>query len=182
MTSRREIDELLESVASREVSTADAADRLATLPFRDLGFARVDTHRELRQGAPEVILGSGKTPEHAAAIAKALDEAGASSVLVTRADDPMRAAVRNVLPDADEHVLSRAIWVERRPLERHGRVLIVSAGTSDGPIVRLASVPSSWARRSRCTKTSVLPDFTGSPQSSLISIARTASSSRWSME
>ncbi len=140
MTSRREIDDLLESVASREVSTADAAARLAALPYRDLGFARVDTHRELRQGAPEVILGEGKAPAQAAAIAKALDDAGASSVLVTRADDPMRAAVRDVLPDAEEHVLARAIWVERRPLDRRGRVLIVSAGTSDGPIVHEARI------------------------------------------
>lgn len=140
MTSRREIDELLESVASREVSTAEAAERLATLPFLDLGFARVDTHRELRQGAPEVILGEGKTPGQAAAIAKSLDDAGASSVLVTRADELMRAAVREVLPDAEEDVLARAIWVERRPLDRRGRVLIVSAGTSDGPIVHEARI------------------------------------------
>ena len=86
MTSRQRLEELLEAVADHDVAPAAAADAIADLPYRDLGFARVDTHRELRQGAPEVILASGKTPEQAAAIARALAEAGASSVLVTRAD------------------------------------------------------------------------------------------------
>lgn len=140
MTSRRDIEELLESVASHELTTSDATERLAKLPYRDLGFARVDTHRELRQSAPEVVLGEGKTPHQVAAIARALDAAGASSVLVTRADDRMRAAVRAAIPDAIEHELARLIWVERRPLERRGRVLIVSAGTSDGPVVHEARI------------------------------------------
>ena len=113
---------------------------LSDLPYRDLGFARVDTHRELRQGAPEVILGSGKTPDQAARIALALAEAGASSVLVTRADEAMRAAVRAVLPDATEDERARAVWVERDPIECRGIVLIVSAGTSDGPIVHEARI------------------------------------------
>jgi hypothetical protein len=75
-----------------------------------------------------------------AAIAVALDEAGASSVLVTRTDAPMRAAVRAVLPEAEEHDRARCVWVERHPIERRGRVLIVSAGTSDGPVVHEARI------------------------------------------
>jgi NCAIR mutase (PurE)-related protein len=138
VTARRDIEQLLESVASHELSSSDATERLVALPYRDLGFARVDTHRELRQGAPEVVLGEGKTPDQVAAIARALDEAGASSVLVTRADDRVRAAVRAAVPHANEHELARSVWVERRPLERRGRVLIVSAGTSDGPVVHEA--------------------------------------------
>lgn len=140
MTSRREIEDLLLAVAEHQVDPEAAADRLAQLPFRDLGFARVDTHRELRQGAPEAILGEGKTPEEAAAIAKALDDAGASSVLVTRASPEMRAAVRAAIPDAVEDERARAVWVEHHPLERRGRVLIVSAGTSDGPVVHEARI------------------------------------------
>lgn len=140
MTSRRVIEELLESVANHELTTANAIQRLTELPYRDLGFARVDTHRELRQGAPEVVLGEGKTPDQVAAIARALDEAGASSVLVTRADDQMRSAVLTAIPDAHEHVLARSVWVERLPLERRGHVLIVSAGTSDGPVVHEARI------------------------------------------
>jgi NCAIR mutase (PurE)-related protein len=140
MTSRRQLEELLEAVADHDVQPSAAIDRLAQLPFRDLGFARVDTHRELRQGAPEVILGSGKTPDQVARIALALAEAGASSVLVTRADPQMRAAVRDVLPDARQDDRARAVWVERNPVERRGRVLIVSAGTSDGPVVHEARI------------------------------------------
>jgi len=140
VSTRRAIEQLLAAVATHELDPREAADLLADLPFRDLVFARVDTHRELRQGAPEVILGDGKTPEQAAAIAMALDAAGASSVLVTRADDAMRAAVRDLLDDTREDTLARAIWVERRPVEKRGTVLVVSAGTSDGPVVREARI------------------------------------------
>lgn len=122
-------------MANRELSPSEGAGRLASLPFRDLGFARVDTHRELRQGAPEAILGEGKTPEQVTGIARALVEAGASSVLVTRAGEAMRRAVREALPDAREHEPARAIWVERDPIPPRGHVLIISAGTSDGPVV-----------------------------------------------
>ncbi len=140
VTSRRDIVALLTAVADHELDPDVAAVRLAAMPIRDLGFARVDTHRELRQGAPEAILGTGKTPGQAAGIALALAEAGASSVLVTRADDEVRRAVRDALPDAHEHELARAIWVERQPIERRGRVVIVSAGTSDGPVVHEARI------------------------------------------
>jgi NCAIR mutase (PurE)-related protein len=140
VTSRNEVDELLAAVAEGRASAAEASERLRSLPFRDLGFARVDTHRELRQGAPEVVLGEGKTPGQAAAIALALADAGASSVLVTRADDEMRRAVREVLPDACEHELARAVWAEREPIERRGRVLMISAGTSDGPVLHEARI------------------------------------------
>ena len=111
MTTRRELEHLLSAVADHDLDPAEAAERLASLPYRDLVFARVDTHRELRQGAPEVILGSGKTPEQVAGIALALAEAGASSVLVTRADAAMREAVREVLPDAQEDGRASAVWV-----------------------------------------------------------------------
>ena len=127
-------------MADHGIAPAEAAEVLSDLPYRDLGFARVDTHRELRQGAPEVILGSGKTPDQAARIALALAEAGASSVLVTRADEATRAAVRAVLPDATEDERAHAVWVERDPIECRGIVLIVSAGTSDGPIVHEARI------------------------------------------
>jgi NCAIR mutase (PurE)-related protein len=140
MTTRRELEHLLSAVADHDLDPAEAAERLASLPYRDLVFARVDTHRELRQGAPEVILGSGKTPEQVAGIALALAEAGASSVLVTRADPTMRAAVRDVLPDAREDERASAVWVERHPVERRGSVVIVSAGTSDGPVVHEARI------------------------------------------
>jgi pyridinium-3,5-biscarboxylic acid mononucleotide synthase len=140
VTRRSEIDDLLAAVAAGTVSPADAADRLAALPFLGLGFANVDTHRELRQGAPEAILAEGKTTEQVVAIARALDEAGASSVLVTRASAEVRAAVRAAIPDAEEHELARAVWVGRRVPEPRGLVVIVSGGTSDGPVVHEARI------------------------------------------
>jgi pyridinium-3,5-biscarboxylic acid mononucleotide synthase len=140
VASRPNIDELLEAVARSEIDPEVAAERLATLPYDDLGFARVDTHRELRQGAPEVILGEGKTPAQVVAIARAMDEAGASSVLVTRATEEVRAAVRQAFPRAREDELARAVWLEREPPELRGRVVVVSAGTSDGAVVHEARI------------------------------------------
>jgi NCAIR mutase (PurE)-related protein len=140
MSSAREVEELLATVAEGSVSPSEAADRLRALPFEDLGFARPDTHRELRQGAPEAIYAASKTPEQVVEIARAMVAAGASSVLVTRADETMRAAVRDAFPEAREHELAQAVWIEREPLERRGRVVIVSAGTSDGPVVHEARI------------------------------------------
>ena len=140
MTRRSEIDDLLAAVAAGTVAPADAAGRLASLPFLELGFATVDTHRELRQGVPEVILAEGKTTEQVVAIALALDRAGASSVMVTRASAEVRAAVRTSIPEAKEHELARAVWVRRRVPEPRGLVVIVSGGTSDGPVVHEARI------------------------------------------
>ena len=113
----------------------EALGRLAGLPFHDLGFARVDTHRELRQGAPEAILADGKSVGEVEAIARALLGDGAGSVLVTRADAAARAALRRVAPDAQEDERARLAWVARRVPEPRGLVTIVSGGTSDGPVV-----------------------------------------------
>jgi NCAIR mutase (PurE)-related protein len=131
---------LLERVRSGETEPATALERLADLPFRDLGFARVDTHRELRQGAPEAILAEGKAPEEVEAIAHALLAGGAASVMVTRADAAARAAVRRAAPDAREHQRARIAWVARSVPATRGLVTIVSAGTSDGSVVTEARV------------------------------------------
>jgi len=114
-----------------------------TLPhagFLDLGFARLDAGREQRQGAAEVVLAEGKTPAQIESIVRALLDAGAASVLVSRADGEARAAVRRAAPDAQEHELARAAWVERRPREVRGRVTMISAGTSDGPVLHEARI------------------------------------------
>lgn len=131
---------LLEDVRRGEVAPEEALDRFAELPYRDLGFARVDTHRELRQGAPEAVLAEGKTPAQVVGIVEALLGAGAGSVLVTRADEEARAAVRAVAPDAEEHALARAVWVARGVPEVRGLVTMVSAGTSDGPVLHEARI------------------------------------------
>jgi NCAIR mutase (PurE)-related protein len=133
---RDDLRDLLEAVRDGTTSPDEALERLAELPFRDLGFARVDVHRELRQGAPEAILAEGKTPEQVAQIFDALLEGGAGSVLATRADDAARGAVRDAVPDVEEDALARCVWVARSIPEPRGLVAVVSAGTSDGPVAR----------------------------------------------
>jgi len=137
---REDLRDLLEAVRTGDTSPDDALDRLSELPYRDLGFARVDVHRELRQGAPEAILAEGKTPAHVAQIFAALLDGGAGSILATRADEAARSAVREVAPDAEEDELARCIWIARSVPEPRGLVAIVSAGTSDRPVVREATI------------------------------------------
>jgi pyridinium-3,5-biscarboxylic acid mononucleotide synthase len=137
---RDDLQTLLAGVQRGEIEPAGALERLAQLPFRDLGFARVDLHRELRQGAAEAVLAEGKTPRQVADIVRALIEGGAGSVLVTRADAGARRAVRDVADDAQEHEVARLAWVARALPELRGVVAIVSAGTSDGPVVHEARV------------------------------------------
>jgi NCAIR mutase (PurE)-related protein len=132
--------ELLEAVAAGELAPAAGLDRLARIPYDDLEFARVDVHRELRQGAPEAVLAEGKTPAEIAAIVASLLGAGAGSVLVTRADDAARAAVRSVAPEALEHERARVAWVLRSPPVKLGLVVVVSGGTADGPVVHEARI------------------------------------------
>jgi len=137
---RSELEALLEDVRRGDVAPADALERFATLPYRDLGFARVDLHRELRQDAPEAVLAEGKTPEQVVAIVGALLDGGAGSVLVTRADEETRTAVRGLAPDAGEDARARAVWIARSPQTPRGLVVMVSAGTSDGPVLHEARI------------------------------------------
>lgn len=137
---RDDLRALLDAVGRGETTSEEALETLSSLPFRELGFARVDVHRELRQGAPEAVLGEGKTPEQVAGIVEALLEGGVGSVLVTRADADVRKAVRDVAADAEEDVRARAVWVARGVPEPRGLVVMVSAGTSDGSVLHEARI------------------------------------------
>jgi pyridinium-3,5-biscarboxylic acid mononucleotide synthase len=123
---------LLEDVRSGALSADDAVGRLRRLPFADLGFARVDHHRTLRQRLPEAVYAPGKTPEQCAAIvAELLAEEGEGPVLLTRADDAQAEAAMARNPGALRSARTIA-WRSR--LERPGRVLVVTAGTGDLPV------------------------------------------------
>jgi NCAIR mutase (PurE)-related protein len=135
-----DIETLLEEVARGEVDPGAALEQLAALPFRSLGFASVDIHREIRQGAPEAVFGEGKTPDQVEAIVTALLDGGAAHALVTRADEEVRARVLERFPEAREDVLGRLAWVQRHVPEPRGRVAVLSGGTIDGPVVREACV------------------------------------------
>src|SRR5438874_8044467 len=103
MTSNKQLQDLLEGVARGDVAPEDAREQLIEAfrarPFEDLGFARVDHHRAVRQGFPEVVLGLGKTPAQIAAIAAEIVARG-STLLVTRATAPIYDAVRAAVPEA----------------------------------------------------------------------------------
>jgi NCAIR mutase (PurE)-related protein len=137
---RSELEALLEGVRRGDVDPAEALERFAALPYRDLGFARVDLHRELRQGAPEAILAEGKTPAQTLEIVRALLEGGAGSVLVTRADEATRGAVLGAVPEAEQDVRARAVWVARSLPDVFGTVVMVSAGTADGAVLHEARI------------------------------------------
>ena len=139
-TQRADLLALLEAVRRGTVEPEAALEQLVQLPFRDLGFARVDTQRELRQGAPEAVMAEGKTPDEVERIVAAMLADGVGSVMVTRADAAARAALKRVAADAAEDARARLAWVARDVPAARGLVTIVSGGTSDGPVVTEARV------------------------------------------
>ena len=131
---------LLDEVRSGAVEVDSAMERLRHMPFEDLGFAKVDHHRALRQGMPEVIFGQGKTPEEVATIAEALLKRS-QNVLITRADPDAVALVRERIPDAEYFPRSRAIRVQRdRTMYGKGVIVVACAGTSDLPVAEEARI------------------------------------------
>jgi len=132
--------ELLAGLQRGDVDLEAAIERIRRLPFQDIGFATVDTHRALRCGVPEVIFCPGKTPEQVAGIAERLLAEGCE-VLATRAEPPIFEAVRRVCPDAEYHESARAIVCGLKPgTPPPGTILVVSAGTSDIPVAEEARV------------------------------------------
>jgi NCAIR mutase (PurE)-related protein len=123
---------LLEQVAQGARSVDDALAALRDLPYQDLGFARIDHHRALRKGFPEVVFCQGKTPEQAAAIVAQMATRG--RVLATRASEAHYQAVRAVVPDAVYHTLARAITVGEIPPSPDAPYgVVLAAGTADIP-------------------------------------------------
>lgn len=135
------IVDLLTEVRQGKVSVSQAVARLRHLPFEDLGFAKVDHHRALRQGFPEVIMGEGKEPEQIAAIVRALRRRKAN-VLVTRLSAEKMALVKKLASGLKYHVAARAATWVGKPIKITGKgaVLIVCAGTSDIPVAEEAAL------------------------------------------
>lgn len=131
---------LLEQVKTGAVDVDAAIGRMRHLPFEDLGFAKIDHHRALRHGMPEVVFGKGKTPEQVAELAtRLLSEA--RNILITRADPAMAKLVCERVPDAEYFPLSGAIRVWRdKTLTGKGTIAVISAGTSDIPVAQEAQV------------------------------------------
>jgi NCAIR mutase (PurE)-related protein len=131
---------LFEQVRAGAVDIEAAMGRMRHMPFEDLGFAKVDHHRALRHGMPEVIFAQGKTPEQVVAIAESL-LANAHNVLITRAGRECAALVTAQLPGAEYLPLSGVIRFWRdRTVHGKGRIAVVCAGTSDIPVAEEAQV------------------------------------------
>ena len=109
---REGIKKLLEQVRAGRIDVDEATDKMSSLPYEDIAFARVDHHRDLRLGFPEVILGEGKTPEQITQIAERI-LTNSSNLLISRTTEEVLTAVRAVAPDAEFHREARMISVVR---------------------------------------------------------------------
>jgi len=143
MTYEDDLMELLLGVQSGDQTPESALDSLRSLPFTDLGFAKVDHHRELRQGFAEVVLCERKSPEQVREITRALLDKNQGNILLTRAGADVFELVRGLDDRASYNIEARAITIERRQDEPYGLVSVVSAGTSDMPVAEEAGVTAS---------------------------------------
>src|SRR5712691_9885765 len=144
MTSNKLLKDLLDRVAGGTTDTAAALEQLVEAfraqPFEDLGFARVDHHRAIRQGFPEVILGLGKTPEQIAGIAREIVGHG-STLLVTRATHAAYDAVSAVVPGATYHDTASVITLRQADVTPgKGTIVVAAAGTADVPVAEEAAI------------------------------------------
>lgn len=139
MDNRHDILQLLRRVAEGSATPEEALSRLKREPFADLGYAKVDLHRGVRQGAAEVIYGAGKTPEQIAGIAAAMGERGCQNILVTRMDREKADAVARTVPLDYYPVpkLAVAFPGERKAL---GHIVVATGGTSDMPVAEEAAL------------------------------------------
>ena len=137
--SPQSLSELLQSVQSGALSVENALEKLRDLPFQDLGFATLDTHRALRQGLPEIVYGAGKTPDQIAQIVATLRQSG-QTVLVTRASLEAFEATQKQVPQARYETLARLIILDGERPKLNGRAGVLCAGTSDLPVADEAAL------------------------------------------
>lgn len=137
---KNKLRQLLEGLRDQKVDVDQAMDRLKNMPYEDIGFAKLDTHRDLRRGFPEVIFCQGKTTEQVIEIIGKLST-GDRIVMATKADPDLYAAVKAVHPDARYEQSAGIILTGPQPQPRtEKKIAVVSAGTSDMPIADEAAV------------------------------------------
>jgi len=136
-----QLRDLLSGIASGSVDVEDAVAQLRHMPFEDLDYAKVDHHRALRTGFPEVVFCEGKTSEQIIGIFRAMADRAASVILGTRADKAKFEAVREEFPEATYNEAARVIQIGAPPKDPDiGPCLVISAGTSDIPIAEEAAL------------------------------------------
>ena len=133
------LKELLNDFKDGRLSEEAVLERLRTLPFEDLGFAKVDHHRSLRRGFPEVVYGAGKTVDQIVSIAESM-VGKKTNLLVTRCDIAAGEALMRRFPEGTWHGEARCFTYETRALARAGYVLVITAGTTDIPVAEEAAV------------------------------------------
>jgi pyridinium-3,5-biscarboxylic acid mononucleotide synthase len=136
----KEVKDLLIAVKEGRVEPDDAVAMLRELPVEDLGFAQLDTHRELRQGLPETIYAEHKSPDQTVAIARRMMTTTTGPVLATRVPEGTARALRNTFPDLDFHEASRVAVLRADDGSPRGLVPVITAGTSDLPVADEAAV------------------------------------------
>ena len=139
MDNKHEILELLRAVAAGKTAPEDALLELKTEPFADLGYAKVDFHRSVRQGAAEVIYGAGKTTEQIAGIARTMGERGCRNILVTRIGPEVAEAVAQSVP-LEYHASARLGLAFPGEQKRRGNIVVATGGTSDIPVAEEAAL------------------------------------------
>lgn len=146
MSQTTDIHALLEGVRAGTVSVVEAEGVLRRKPFEDLGYARLDTHRRLRSGFPEVVFCQGKADEHLVRIFETLHRAN-GEVLGTRATAEQYELVRKILPNAKFDPISRTIRCEKPEKPRRGRIVVCTAGTADLPVAEEAACTAEFFGR-----------------------------------
>ena len=136
----KELEHLLEEVKSGAQSVNDALDSLKYFPYTDIGFARIDNHREIRTGYPEIVYCAGKTVEQVKEIFRVMSERE-NNIFGTRADEKMFKAVKSILPEVKFFKEARIISIKRKELEYPDtKIAVITAGTSDIPVAEEAAV------------------------------------------
>ena len=139
MDHKQDILKLLRSVADGKTTPEDALLELKEEPFEDLGYAKIDYHRSVRQGASEVIYGAGKTPEQIRGIVTAMGERGCRNILVTRISQEAADMLQEAVP-ADYHPLPRLAIAFPEEIEKRGNIGVATGGTSDLPVAEEAAL------------------------------------------
>jgi NCAIR mutase (PurE)-related protein len=136
----KEVEKLLKNVKNGQTTIEEALDILKNFPYTDLGFARIDHHREMRTGYPEIIYCAGKSVEQVKEIVRVMSEKE-NNVIGTRANQEMFDAVKSILPDAVYYPVARIISVQKKkPATPNTRIAVITAGTSDMPIAEEAAI------------------------------------------
>jgi NCAIR mutase (PurE)-related protein len=137
------LKKLLNQVRQGKMDLDQALERLKGLPFEDLGFARIDHHRSLRKGGPEVIFCQGKTIGQIQGIVEKIAQTS-RNVLATRANQEVFEGIRRVVPQCRYFEEARIVVINPRPEKKVGNIAVVSAGTSDIPVAEEAAVTAEW--------------------------------------